>query len=155
VFFEENKTMTMMAVRIQTAGFGDSFSAGAVHLAFTLNGGHQVYRWIGTGGSGWLANARIRPFEIPYCPCLQNFSGQDVLLTVKGGIPLGGRTQMGLSIRYSGGSRAELYNIAPSAPENLLGATVVGPITSDLEIFGQYRLLHPGQEKWEIVSALF
>jgi hypothetical protein len=146
--------MTMMAFKLTGAGYGDYFSAGRLYVVFTMHGGHQVYRWTGTGSSSLYANARCRPIQVPYHSILSNFTGQDVVFSLKGGVPLGGRSLMGFSIRYSGGSRAEVYNLAPQAPENLIGVDVIGTVLTDTEIIGQFSIC-TGAERNIILAELF
>lgn len=133
--------MTMMAFRGHSAGYMN-VSAGGLLLLFTDGGNYKLYSWIGTGSSSILANfLSRRPIEVPYNPILHNFVGQDVKFTLKGGFLVSGRTQVGLSIRYSGGNRAGVYNLSASAPDNLIGVDVVGNVVTDFECFGTFRMI--------------
>ena len=136
--------MTMMAFKGLSAGYSFGL-VGTFVLGFTVPGGHRIYRYSGIGTGAVVASFMSRrPIMVPYNPILYNFQGQDVTFTIKGGVTGLSRTKIGLSIAYSGGNRAEAYNIAPSAPDNLIMVSVKGTIGGDAEYSGStFHLLPP------------
>ena len=119
--------MVSMGVVIRGMGYGWA-SIGNVFLAFAfvppnfpsfkrgsyVSGQVYVY-YLAATSLGVTGLYFSNPVEVPSSPILRNFCGQSVSLSIAGGIGLTAERRMSFSINYSGGSRAQAYNVADQA----------------------------------------